>query len=130
MFGFLRKKKPATALDEFIFAVYGNPPPLKRANLQEAIRLASDELLMRSVEESDIRNVAEGLNAGPVPYSTHDLALSVALSFYKRPEFMPILQLGQMSARMKVLEWLKAGLVVPILVKSFEDIVYKLYQPQ
>jgi len=30
MFGFSKKKKAQNALDEFIFAVYGNPPPAKR----------------------------------------------------------------------------------------------------
>lgn len=33
MFGFLKKKKPQSALDELIFSIYGNPPPPKRANL-------------------------------------------------------------------------------------------------
>ena len=46
MFGLFNKKKPANALDEFIFGVYGNPPPPKRANVNQAIVIASDELLM------------------------------------------------------------------------------------
>lgn len=46
MFGFLKKKIPTNALDKFIFAIYGNPPPPKRANVEMAITIASSELLM------------------------------------------------------------------------------------
>jgi hypothetical protein len=129
MFGFLKKKKAVTALDQFIFAIYGNPPPPKRTNLERAITLASEELLMGAVDEQEVRGIAEELNAGPIPYSTHDLAMSVALNFFKRPEYMPRLQTAQMFARLKMLEWLEDKLVVPMLVKSFEDVLYKLYKP-
>jgi hypothetical protein len=129
MFGFSKTKKPKTLLDEFIFAVYGNPPPPKRANVQQAIRLASDELLVGSVAESEVRTLAQQLSAGPIPYSTHDLALSVALNFFKRPDYMPHLRTAQMFARLKMLEWMEEELVVPMLAKSFEDNLYKLYKP-
>jgi hypothetical protein len=129
MFGFSRNKKPANALDEFIFAVYGNPPPPKCANMQEATRLATNDLLMGSVEESEVCTVAQQLSAGPIPYSTHDLALSIALNFFKRQDYMPRLQTAQMFGRLKMVEWLQAGLVAPALVKSFEDVLYKLYKP-
>ena len=129
MFGFSKKKKAANALDEFIFAVYGNPPPAKRANIETAITLAFDELLMRNVNQSEVRAVATELNAGPIPYSTHDLALSVALNFFKRPEYMQRLQTAQMFARLKTVQWFQEGLVVPVLVKSFEEVLYKLYKP-
>ena len=129
MFGLSKKKKAVTALDQFIFAVYGNPPPSKRANLERATALASEELLMDAVEQQEVRAVAEDLNAGPIPYSTHDLALSAALNFFKRPDYMPRLQTAQMLARLKMLEWLEDKLVVPVLVKSFEETLYKLYKP-
>jgi hypothetical protein len=32
-------------------------------------------------------------------------------------------------ARMSMLEWLQDGKVAPMLVKSFEDTLYKLYKP-
>jgi hypothetical protein len=128
MFEFLKKKKPVTALDQFIFAVYGNPPPEKRANVARASSLAC-ELLMGVVDERQVRGVAEELNASPIPYSTHDLALSAALNFFKRPEYMPQLSTAQMFARIKMLEWLEDKLVVPILVGSFEETLYKLYKP-
>lgn len=128
MFGFFKKKKAQNALDEFIFAVYGNPPPPKRANVEQAIVLAN-ELLMGVISEPAVRRQAIALNEGPVPYSTHDLALSVALNFFKQPEHIPQLFTAQLMARMKALEWQQAGLVVPMLLQSFEHVLYKLYKP-
>jgi hypothetical protein len=54
MFGFSKKRKPKKALDEFIFAVYGNPPPAERANVEQAISLAG-ELLMAVVKQQGLR---------------------------------------------------------------------------
>ena len=72
MFGlFSKKKRPQNALDEFIFAVYGNPPPVKRADVNEAARLAFTELLMENIEESAIQQQTRVLASGPIPYSTH-----------------------------------------------------------
>lgn len=129
MFGlFSKKKKPQNALDEMIFAIYGNPPPAKRANVGQAVEMAS-ELLMGIVNENEVSRQAIALNDGPIPYSTHDLALSVALEFFKRPEYKPKLFEAQLLTRMKMLEWLQNGLVAPMLVKSFENVLYKLYKP-
>jgi len=127
MFGF-GNKKPKTALDDFITAVYGDPPPPKRANVSEASRLASEEILMGLIDVTQIRKLAAELASGPVPYSTHDLALSIALNFFNRPELMPTLQTAQLVARMKMLEWMQSGLVAPMIVRSFEDVLYKLYK--
>ena len=128
MFGFGKKKKPKTALDSFIKAVYGDPPPPKRADTNKAVSLAFEELLIGNINESEVRLIAEELASGPVPYSTHDLALSVALNFFKRSECMEQLREAQMFARLKMLEWFQEGLVAPIIVKSFEDVLYKLYK--
>lgn len=129
MFGlFSKKKKPQNALDEFIFAIYGNPPPVKRANVGQAVEIASD-LLVGRIDEKEVSRQAIALNDGPIPYSTHDLALSVALNFFKQPENVPQLFEAQLLARMKMLEWLEKGLVAPMLVQSFENVLYKLYKP-
>jgi hypothetical protein len=131
MFGFFKKQKPANALDAFIFAVYGNPPPPKRADLEQAISLAS-ELLMGAVAEQELRSHAIALNDGPIPYSTHDLALSVALNFFKQPEYIPHLFDAQLLARMTAPQWFQGGLVVRPLAESFEEVLYtryKLYKP-
>jgi hypothetical protein len=90
MFGFPKKKKPTTALDEFIFAAYGNPPPPKRADTDQAISLACDQLLLGVVDREAVRKHTLALAATPIPYSTHDLAVSVALNFFKEPQYIPV----------------------------------------
>lgn len=129
MFGLLRKKKPANALDEFIFLVYGNPPPPKRASVRDATKLAFEQLLMRRVSEPEVRAVADELSSGPIPYSTHDLALSVALNFFKQPARIENLREAQLQARLKMTDWVLAGFAVPVIAKSFEEVLYKLYKP-
>ncbi len=129
MFGLFNKKKtPKNALDEFIFAIYGNPPPPKRANVGQALSMAN-ELLMGRIDEKEVSQQAITLNDGQIPYSTHDLALSIALNFFKQPEHVPQLFEAQLLARMKMLEWLQEGLVAPLLVQSLETVLYKLYKP-
>jgi hypothetical protein len=122
-----KKKKPETAMDVLIRSLYGDPPPPKRANLFEAIDLAKN-LLMGIVNEREITVIATQLNDGPIPYSTHDLALSVALNFFKNPAYIPKLASAQLMARMSMLEWLQESKVAPMLVQSFEDTLYKLYK--
>ena len=127
MFGF-GKKKPKTVLDEFIFAVYGNPPPPKRANVEQAIELACNELLLGLVDREAVREHARALAETPIPYSTHDLAVSVALHFFTDPQCIPRLGTAQLAARMRAILWMKNGLVVGPLMKSFEDTLYKRYK--
>lgn len=128
MFGF-GKRKPQTALDAFIFAVYGNPPPPKRANIEQAVGLACDKLLLGLVDREAVRENALALAATPIPYSTHDLAVSATLNFFKDPRYIPLLFTAQLAARIQVIEWTKEGSVVAPLMKSFEDTLYKLYKP-
>ena len=63
MFGFAKKKKPVSVLDQLIFTVYGNPPPPKTAKLDEAIQIAHDELLMGMVNREEVAKLAAELNA-------------------------------------------------------------------
>lgn len=83
------KKKQESAMDVFIRALYGDPPPPKRAKLSEAVELTS-ALLMGVVSERKILTVATQLNSGPIPYTTHDLALSAALSFLRTQFSSPV----------------------------------------
>lgn len=126
--GLFKKKKPETAMDLLIEAMYGSPPPAKRAKFSEAVDLAN-ELLMGEVSEQDIVLIATSLNSGPIPYSTHDLALSVALNFFKDPACKSKLETAQLMARMSMVEWLQENKVAPLLVQSFENTLYKLYKP-
>ena len=122
------KKPPETAMDLLIKSMYGDPPPSKRANLSAAIDLAN-ELLMGEVEERAITILATQLNDGPIPYSTHDLALSVALNFFKDSAYISRLKTAQLMARMTMIEWLEGKMVAPMLVQSFEETLYKIYKP-
>lgn len=121
------KKKPANAMDAMVQAIYGDKPPVRKANLPEAIKLAN-ELLMGEVGEREIVEVATQLSSGPVPYSTHDLALSVAMNFFRNPNLIPVLDTAQLMARMTMIEWLQEGKVAPVIAESFENTLYKLYK--
>ena len=116
-------------MDALIFAMYGNPPPKKRANVGQSIELAN-ELLQGKIDINEITRKAIALNDGPIPYSTHDLSLSIALDFFKQPNNIPHLFQTQIYARMKMVEWYQQGYVAKMLGKSFEDVLYTLYKPK
>lgn len=126
---FFSKKKPSTAMDAVIHAIYGPTPPAKSANILQAITIANEEILIEYVPLEDVRHTAMSLAAGPMPYSTHDLVLATALAFYKNPKFTDALEPTQMNARMQALEWIQKGLVAPGLLRVFEDQLYQLYKP-
>jgi len=127
MFGFLRPKQTENAMDVLIKTIYGDPPPAKRANVSEAIELAG-MLLMNQVPNETTSRLAQELYQGSMPYSTHDLALSVALHFFKDPEYVDQLRSAQLMARLLMLEWFQEGKVALLLMKSFEDTLYKMYK--
>lgn len=119
----------STVMDQFIRAVYGDPPPKKTARLTEAIQLTYEDLLMKQVRKEEIAKVASDLYDGPIPYSTHDLALSVALNFFKRPDLVPVLFEAQLVARLTATLWLMEKKAVAPLVEAFEKKLYELYKP-
>jgi hypothetical protein len=61
--------------------------------------------------------------------STYDLAVAAALSFFKNPELVSRLAEIQIGARLRVLNWMKAGKVAPGVLKIFEDTLYRVYKP-
>jgi hypothetical protein len=101
MFGFF-KKKPPTAMDALIRTIYGANPPPKSADLERSITIAHEDLLLERVPLSAVKRKAAELFQGPIPYSTHDLAVSAALAFFKAPEFTRALEDCQMPARLRV----------------------------
>ncbi len=119
----------SSLVDNFIRSVYGDPPPTKRANNDAAISLAFRELLMQDIERQDVCEAIWELAWTPIPYTTHELALSGALSIFKHPDNVPRLMHVQMYARVTAISWLKEGLVAPIFVRSFEDTLYEIYEP-
>lgn len=129
MFG-LFKKKPPTMLDAFIHLAYGPNPPAKSADLERSITIAHEDLLFERVPLFKVKQKAAELIEGPIPYSTHDLAVSTALGFFKSSEYVPALQECQIPARLRVVNWAKDGKVVKPLAQSFEEVLYKLYKPR
>jgi hypothetical protein len=128
MFNIFNKKKE-TAMDGVIRAIYGDRPPAKSADLERAITIAHEDLLCEEVPATEIRRLASALAAGPVPYSTYDLSVATALSFFKNPEFQDRLQEIQMGARLRVANWMEGGKVAPGLLRIFEDTLYRVYKP-
>ena len=124
VFGIFKK---ATAKDGVIRAMYGEHPPAKSADLEPAIALAYADLLCEAVPASAIRRTAVELAAGPVPYSTHELAVATALAFLKDPELVGRLREIQIAARLCALNWMKAGKVAPGVRRMFEDTLYRIY---
>jgi len=124
-----KKQRPLTAMDAVIRTIYGANPPKKSADLEQSITLAHKEILFGQVPLTEVKRAAGELLQGPIPYSTHDLAVSAALVFFKKPECVPMLTECQIPARMQVLNWTMEGKVVRPLAESFEAALYKLYKP-
>jgi hypothetical protein len=128
MFGIFKKKQP-TAIDGVICAIYGDRPPAKSADLEQAVTIAHEDLLGGVVPLAEVRSVAKGLFAEPMPYSTHDLAVAVALSFFKNPIHLNVLNDVQLAARLQVLDWMKDGKVASGVTRIFEDTLHATFKP-
>lgn len=128
MFGIF-KRKPPTALDAFIRLAYGPNPPRKSADLERAVIIAHEDILLERVPLPEIKRTARELFRGPIPYSTHDLAVSTALAFFESPEYAQSLRVCQIPARMQVVNWAKEGKVVGPLAQTFEEVLYRRYKP-
>lgn len=128
IFDIFKKVKPSV-MDAVVASVYGNKPRGKQANLLEASHIACVKLLFEIVKYSDVHALAKKLFDGPMPYSTHDLAVSTSLGFFKNPELFDGLKEAQIVARLQVAEWCREGIVVVPLAQAFEDVLYKLYKP-
>jgi hypothetical protein len=133
MFGFAKKTQPPapTLLGGFINAILEANPPKNTADVREATNLAADQLLGGAFERSDLTRIAETLNAGKMPYTTHDLAVSIALRSFKDvpPADRQQLFTIQCMARLTVGGWAKEGKVVIPLAEAFEHTLYEEYKP-
>src|SRR5487761_202362 len=119
MFRFFRRRP--RLIDQAIESVYGANPPERTADVDAAVTLAS-QLLGERFQKEDLASYAKRLSAGPMPYSTHDLGVSVALGIFKdvpTKERMELFDV-QLAARMTVLEWAKQRKVNPLLAQAFE----------
>src|ERR1700676_2797092 len=98
-------KKPPTMMDGLVQSIYGDKPRKKQADLSEASRIAYEELLCEIIDYSDLHVLAKKLFDGPMPYSTHDLAISVSLNFFKDANLFDDLKEAQIAARLQLLNW-------------------------
>jgi len=117
-------------MDALNKALYGSKTK-STADISRAIDLARNDLLHGKFDITEITALTTELRNGPVPYSTHDLATSVALGLLRR---VPIgrrkgLEEVQIMARLTVATWAKEGLVVPALALAFENTLYRDYHP-
>jgi hypothetical protein len=125
------KKRSSTAMGALIDATYGRNAK-KTANVVEAVALASNDLLLGRFDKEDIEELAVALSNGPMPYSTHDLAASVALGLLRkvpyesRKAFFDV----QLRARMAIGSWVAEGKLSPLLAQAFEQTLYKYYHPE
>jgi cytochrome bd-type quinol oxidase subunit 2 len=116
-----------SALNEFIRTAYGDSAK-RTASLTESVELAYQSLLGGVVDKADIRSKAVELLQSSIPYSTPDLAISVALNFYKRDELTESLSGAQIGARVQLMEWLQNGTVNAVLAKAFEATLYEKFK--
>lgn len=128
---FRKNRKPSSLMDYYIKVVYGNNrPPSGRADVSIAVKLAEELLLGGVVDAHEIRTVAIPLYQGPIPYSTHELALAAALSIFAKADIERRSQLAevQLFSRMTMLQWLTEGKIAPVFAETFEDALYKQFK--
>ena len=132
MLGWLRRLlRPPSAMDALVKEIYGKGAK-KQANLREATTLAHDELLDSAFERDLVADLAVRLHNGPIPYSTHDLAAAVALATLRNVPLekrLPLMNV-QLTARMKVSQWMTEGRIAPVFARAFEDTLYRDYNPR
>jgi hypothetical protein len=127
MFALFRKKRPI-APDALIRTIYGTNPPSKSADLERSVTIAYQELLLKQVPLSAVKQIAGELFNGPIPFSTHDLATATAAAFFKTPRLFDALYDCQLIARRRITNWAVEGKVAGPLAKSFEDDLYAVYK--
>ncbi len=120
-------RKPRNALEAMIFEIYGNPPPPNSADPVQATRLASEQL-KGVVSLDEVRRETLQLNSSDFPYTTHELALSVMLKFFKSQELVTSLANLQLQARMTALQWFSDGKINRMLLEAFENELYTRYK--
>lgn len=127
---FKKENQPPSAIDALIRMTHGNSPPPKSANLIVAIKIAHTKLLFGIVDLKEVTQIATSLFNGPMPYSTHDLAVATTMNLFRSAdsERQKDLQEVQIDAKLEVLGWVKERKVAPIIAKSFEDTLYNMFK--
>lgn len=117
-------------LDATMNAIFGKNA-INTADVNLAIKLVKEELTGPLFDIQIISQVANELNRPNIPYSTYDLAVSVALNLFKclpddkRDDIYDF----QIQARLKVSQWHQEKRIVPALGLTFENCLYEHYHP-
>ena len=123
-----KKLKSKNALDDLIYTMYGNPPPPKTAQLPKAVSIAKEILLQNEVSESEIWAIGIDLNDSPIPYTTHELAFSIAMNFFKKPELRDQFILTHLGAVLKLAEWVEDNSFNRNLASSYQQALYRTFK--
>jgi hypothetical protein len=114
-------------MDGLVKLASNNHAPKKTANLDDAIRLADQTLLQQRIPLTSVVEKAKQLFNGPMPYSTHDLAVATALGYLKDPELLQTFRDVQSNARNEVARWQREGRLNPMLAETFEAVLESRY---
>ena len=117
-----------SVLDEFVDAIQSSSNGNSKADLDLAVDRAYTHLLCKVVGMDEVNAKAVELISSSVPYSTNDLALSVALHFFKRDDLKDLLSESQLFARLKLQDWIREKSVNLVIANSFEELLYTKYK--
>lgn len=133
MFKIFRKKTDAEKLQEIkkntLKSLSMLAPEGPKADVESAADMAYELLLSRVIDKDAIREESRRLVKQKIPLSTQDLALIIALVYFKKPELRELLRETQLKARMQMLLWMHDKSVNPLIVKTFEGTLYKDFHP-
>jgi hypothetical protein len=121
--------KPNTAFDSLIHALYGDNPPPRTAILSDSIQIAHDDLLLGVIPLKEVTEVAKTQFESGIPYSTYDLAFSIALYFFKEHPVKQDLFMAQLASISILGDAVVDGKLNPTLAESFQNYTYTVYHP-
>lgn len=124
-----KQTKPKTAFDSLIHALYGDNPPPRTAILSDSIQIAHDDLLLGVIPLKEVTEVAKTQFESGIPYSTYDLAFSVALYFFKQHPVKQELFMAQLEATLILGDAVVDGRLNPVLAESFQSYTYTAFHP-
>lgn len=124
-----KPQQDKSALDGLIEIVYGKNPPSRTAVLSDSIQIAFDDLLLGVIPLKAVTEKANELFISGMPFSTHDLAFSTALHFFREQPNKKDLFMAQLSATMILGDAVVEGKLNRTIAETFQEYVYTAYHP-